>query len=100
MNPQIHLDTKALRALCERWAVAELSLFGSVLGEDFGSDSDVDVLVSFRPGAKWSLWDLAEMQQQLEALFGRPVDLVEKEGLRNPYRRRAILDAMETVYAA
>ncbi len=87
-------------ALCRRWRVAELAVFGSVLREDFRPDSDVDVLVSFEPDARWSLFDFVTMQDELEALFGRPVDLVEKEGLRNPFRRHAILSSQEVLYAA
>lgn len=89
-----------LKALCHKWRVRELALFGSVLREDFAPNSDVDVLVSFHPDAPWSLWDLIDMQEELEGLFGRPVDLVEQEGLRNPWRRAEILRTREVVYAA
>jgi predicted nucleotidyltransferase len=58
------------------------------------------VLVSFRPQATWSLWDMAEMQEELETLFGRSVDLVEKDALRNPFRRYSILNSREVFYAA
>ncbi|MCX6376398.1 MAG: nucleotidyltransferase domain-containing protein [Armatimonadetes bacterium] len=85
---------------CRRWKVRQLALFGSVLREDFQSDSDVDVLVTFVPGANISLFDLGAMQQELEAMFGRHVDLVEEAGLRNPFRRRSILKNREIVYAA
>ena len=93
--PQDEIDS-----FCQRWRVAELAVFGSVLREDFRPDSDVDVLVSFGPDARWSLFDFVTMQDELEALFGRPVDLVEKEGLRNPFRRHAILSSQEVLYAA
>jgi len=89
----------ALERFCQKWRVRELALFGSVLREDFSPESDVDVLVSFEPEAPWSLWDLVDMQAELESLFGRPVDLVEKEGLRNPWRRQEILRTREVVYA-
>jgi uncharacterized protein len=89
-----------LRAFCTRWQIAELSLFGSVLREDFGPDSDVDVLVRFAPEAPWSLFELAEMKLELEDHFGRPVDVVEVEGLRNPYRRRRILETRRVIHAA
>ncbi len=92
--PQDEID-----AFCRRWLVAELAVFGSVLREDFRPDSDVDVLVSFEPDARWSLFDFVTMQDELEALFGRPVDMVEKEGLRNPFRRHAILSTQEVLYA-
>ena len=75
----IPIPPDALEAFCQKWRVRELSLFGSVLRDDFGPDSDVDVLVSFDEDAPWSLWDLIGMQDELAELFGRRVDLVEKE---------------------
>jgi len=80
--------------------VVEFSLFGSVLREDFRPDSDVDVLVTFAPDAQVSLFDLVQMQIELESLFGRPVDVVEKDALRNPFRKREILSTAQVVYAA
>jgi predicted nucleotidyltransferase len=59
----------------------------------------VDVLVSFNPAAPWSLFDLMTMQDELQEIFGRPVDLVEREGLRNPFRKRNILNNREVIYA-
>jgi predicted nucleotidyltransferase len=89
-----------IAAFCEQWRITEFALSGSVLREDFGPDSDIDVLVSFQPGVPWSLWDFVEMREQLSAILGRPVDLIEKEGLRNPYRRYEILSTRRVVYAA
>ena len=85
---------------CQRWRIIEMSLFGSVLLEDFNDDSDVDVLVSFASGSPWTLLDFVEMQDELEILLGRKVDLVEREALKNPYRRKEILRTLELVYAA
>ena len=85
---------------CRRWQVNEFSLFGSVLRDDFRPDSHVDVLVSFNPAAPWSLFDLVTMQDELQQIFGRPVDLVERECLRNPFRKRSILNGREVIYAA
>jgi uncharacterized protein len=85
-------------ALCRRWKVAEFSLFGSAVREDFGSHSDVDVLVRFLPDAGWSLFDIVDMQEELKGVFGREVHLVEAEGLRNPYRRAEILRTREVIY--
>jgi hypothetical protein len=85
---------------CRQWKVSELAFFGSVLREDFRDDSDIDILISFDPDAAWSLFDLVTMQDQLEHIFGREVDLVEKDGLINPFRRRSILEEMEIIYAA
>ncbi|MEK7993725.1 MAG: nucleotidyltransferase domain-containing protein [Planctomycetota bacterium] len=79
--------------LCRQRKVRGLSLFGSVLRDDFSPSSDVDVLVSFDPAAAWTLWDLMEVKEKLEGLFGR-------EALRNPWRKRQILSTYEVVYAA
>jgi hypothetical protein len=96
----IELPREALKAFCNRWSVNELSLFGSVLRDDFRPDSDLDVLVSFEEEAHIGLWDMAQMVIELESMFGRKIDLVEKEALSNPYRKKAILDHREIVYAA
>jgi hypothetical protein len=96
----ITIPPDALEAFCRKWRVRELSLFGSVLRDDFGPDNDVDVLVSFDEDAPWSLWDLIAMQDELAELVGRPVDLVEREGLRNPFRRRRILETRQVIYGA
>jgi predicted nucleotidyltransferase len=94
------IDPRQITDFCRRWKVTELALFGSVLRADFRPDSDIDLLVTFEPGAPWTLWDLTRMRIELEAIFGREVDLVEKKALRNPFRREAILANQRIVYAA
>lgn len=96
----IDIPETRLNELCQKWKVTELSLFGSILRDDFGPESDIDLLVVFQPGAPWSMWDLMDMKDELETLFGRSVDLVEKEALRNPWRKQRILSTYEVVYAA
>jgi uncharacterized protein len=100
MNPNVKLDREALAEFCRKWRVRELSIFGSALREDFGPDSDLDFLVSFEPGTPLDIDWLMDMKEELEALFGRPVDLVEKEFLRNPWRKYEILRTREVIYAA
>ena len=85
---------------CRRWKITEFSLFGSVLRDDFRPDSDVDVLVAFAKDSQWDLYDLVYMQDELEAMFGRPAHLVDRDGLRNPFRRRSILSTRRVIYAA
>jgi len=97
---QIDIPTRQLAEFCHRWKIAELALFGSILRDDFGPDSDVDVLIEFAGDADWSLYDWVDMIDELRAIFGRQVDLVSKRGLRNPFRRHAILSTREVVYAA
>jgi uncharacterized protein len=97
----IPLPLDAIRAFCKKWGVAEFALFGSVLRGDFRSDSDVDVLIAFEEAAKPTLFALADMQDELEALFGRKVDLLTRrgvEGMVNWYRRRHILDSARVIY--
>ncbi len=98
LTTNILIPSDRLETFCRKWRVRELSLFGSVLRDDFGPESDVDVLVSFDEDAPWSQWDLIAMRDELVELFGRPVDLVEQEGLRNPFRRRRILETREVIY--
>jgi hypothetical protein len=94
------VDSEALAALCRRWRVTELALFGSVLRPDYDRRSDVDVLVTFEPEASHSLFDVLHLRQELKTIFGREVDLVEKPALRNPFRRREILHTARVVYTA
>lgn len=96
------LDTHraALIDLCKRWGIVELSIFGSALRDDFRPESDVDLLVVFEPNRRLDFSDLDAMEAGFAAVFGRRVDLVEKVGLRNPIRRRAILSSSRLLYAA
>lgn len=94
------LPRKKIAQFCKRWSITEFSVFGSVLREDFRPDSDIDVLISIDPKAHIGLFEIARMKIELEAMFKRPVDLVEKEGLRNPYRRQEILRTAQLLYAA
>jgi len=97
------LNTSQLREFSHRWKIKELALFGSALRGDFRPDSDVDVLVDFEPDARWSLFDLVDMREELMKIFGREVDLVTKRGLmnsRNNLRREAILSSMKVIYGS
>jgi predicted nucleotidyltransferase len=88
---------------CRRWSIVEMSLFGSALREDFWPESDVDLLASFAPGVSWGLDDLLTMKEELEEIFGRPVDLVERrlvETSENYIRREHILSHLEPLYVA
>jgi hypothetical protein len=101
MNKQhIIIPRKQITEFCRRWKVVEFSLFGSVLREDFRPDSDVDMLVTFAPDSKVSLFDLVDIQDELKVIFKREVDLVEKDALENPFRKREILGTARVVYAA
>lgn len=102
-KPALDLPVEPIADFCRRWHVTELALFGSVLRQDFRPDSDVDVLVSFSEGTRWSLMDLARMEQELKTILGREVDLVERRAVElseNYIRRRYILESAEPVYVA
>lgn len=97
---KISVPHRQIEEFCRKWNISELALFGSVLSDDFRPDSDIDVLVSFQSDAECSLFDLVEMTDELEAIFGRKVDLVEKDAIRNPFQKQAILAAHEVIYEA
>jgi len=96
----VAVDQGRIEEFCRKWKVAELSLFGSALGEDFGPESDVDVLVQLDEDAPWDAFHWVDMIEELKDIFGRDVDLVEKTAIRNPFRRHHILSHREVIYAA
>jgi predicted nucleotidyltransferase len=103
ISGRIALPPEVLADFCRRWKVVEIALFGSILRDDFGPGSDVDVLVSFKAGSSWSLFDLVTMEDELSQIIGRQVDLVERQAVErseNYIRRRNILSSLETIYAA
>jgi uncharacterized protein len=100
---KLNVPMQQIAAFCERWNVTEFALFGSALRDDFRPDSDVDVMLTYGEGARVTLFDVAEMRDELQELFGRRVDVVSREGVErstNPFRKRAILTAARTIYAA
>jgi uncharacterized protein len=100
---KIKISKDKLSEFCRRWNISEFALFGSVLSSDFRPDSDVDVLVSFSPESHVTLFDMARMQDELEAMFGRGVDLVSRRGLensRNYLRRKHILDSAQVIHVS
>ena len=78
---QIEIPIEQIAELCDRWQITEFALFGSVLRDDFRPDSDIDVLVSFAPTAQRGLTETLQIRDELEALFGRPVDLLVKAAI-------------------
>jgi len=97
------LPIQEIGEFCQKWGIVELALFGSVLREDFRPDSDIDVLVTFARGARWQLADLMRLEDELGAILGRRVDLVERDAVErseNYIRRRHILRSAEPIYVA
>jgi predicted nucleotidyltransferase len=101
MNDAVPLPIplEELTHFCRHYQVRELALFGSMLRQDRRPDSDVDLLVSFQPAARVTFLTLARMQRELEALLGRKVDLVPKDGLK-PVIRDHVLATARVLYAA
>ncbi|MCB1060103.1 MAG: nucleotidyltransferase domain-containing protein [Calditrichaeota bacterium] len=92
-----------LAEFCAKWKIVEFALFGSVLRDDFGPDSDIDVLVDFAPDSEWGLYELVDMEDELKVLFDRDVDLVLRRSIqrsKNRYSREHILGTARTVYVA
>ena len=87
----------AIAAFSERYPVRTLSLFGSVLRDDFGPESDVDVLIEFLPDSGVTYFDLVTMQDELTAIWGRQVDLVTPGALSQHFRQR-VLDTAQKLY--
>jgi len=103
MKNRLAVNETQIESFCSKWKIVEFSLFGSALREDFGPDSDVDVLVSFAADAQWSLFDLVDMEDELKVIFGRPVDLVLRKTIersKNPYRKQAILSTAQRIYGS
>jgi len=100
----VEIDKDKLRDFCRKWKITEFALFGSVLRpEEFRQDSDIDVLARFAPDAKWTMFEWVTMEDELAAIFERPVDLVEREAVEqsdNRFRRRSILNSAVLVDVA
>ena len=100
IKSKIDVPLDKIEAFCRRWKIKEFALFGSVLRDDFRPDSDIDALVSFEPDGGITFDNRVEMLDELAEIFGREVDMVEKDAIRNPFRRHEILTTKEVVYAA
>lgn len=102
MSNDLHIDVpmEKIEEFCRKYGVAELSVFGSVLRNDFGPDSDVDVMLTFQPGYGFTFENTPDIEDELRATFGRPVDVIEKGQIRNPFRRQSIMSNYRVLYAA
>ena len=103
MRFDLEASREEITSFCERWQVTQLDVFGSALREDFGPDSDIDLLVSFEDTARHTLFDMVRMEEELKKIFGREVDLVSRRGIeksQNHLRREAILESAELFYGS
>ena len=102
MHTPIALPKALLDSFCCKWQIAELSLFGSAIRDDFSPESDVDILVTFSEGADWGLLEHSLMQEELARILGKKVDLVSRRGIeysRNWIRKKEILGNRKQIYA-
>lgn len=98
---RVEIAEDDLRAFCRRWGITRLSAFGSVLRNDFDADSDLDVLAEFEPAVRHTIFQLMEMEAELSALTGRPVDFVERRAIErspNYLRRQQILQSSKVFF--
>lgn len=104
MNPHVSIRKDKLAQLCRSHGIHRLAVFGSALRDDFGPESDIDLLVDFEPNRVPGLLSIASVESELSELFGgRKVDMMERgavEKSRNYIRRAAILEHTETLYEA
>ena len=103
ISHEFDLNSLAIRDFCRRWKIRELSVFGSILRDDFGPHSDIDFLADFGADSDWDLFDQMEMEDELAEIVGRRIDLLTTFGLEsssNRFLKREILSNLERVYAA
>jgi len=101
MKNLMELPMNEITQFCHRWKIRELAVFGSVLRADFDSESDIDVIVTFADDVDWSLLDHIRMQQELQIILGRNVDLVTKRAVersQNWLRRKEILSTASVIF--
>lgn len=101
MSIAVDIPYEQIADFCKRWKVSEFALFGSVLRNDFRDDSDIDIMITHTPDAKWTLFDVVDMIEALEGMFGRKVDLVNRQAVEkshNDIRRNAILTSARAIH--
>ncbi len=97
---RLGVDAATISDFCARRKVLRMEIFGSAARDELRPDSDVDVMLTFTPEARWSLYDFVDMQDELAQIFRRDVDIVESGSVRNPFRARSIEHDAQVVYAA
>jgi uncharacterized protein len=98
---QILIPQKHISDFCRRWKIVRLEIFGSATREDFNPKSDIDLLVEYDPDFHRTLVDMDQMQEEIEDIFQRKVDLISKRSIQqspNPYKRKNILDNSIVIY--
>lgn len=101
LDKNLKLSEQEIARFCQEWKITKMSLFGSILREDFNSDSDIDILIKFDIDARQGLLTLAKLKHKLEEITKRPVDLVIQESIENSdnwIRKNEILNTAQVVY--
>ena len=101
MNAQFHISYDALAEACKTWGVEKVMLFGSALRDDFTDESDIDLLLQFKPDTIHSLFDYDKMHSDFQRAFDREIDLTNLQGLlssRNERRKRNIISNAKDLY--
>jgi predicted nucleotidyltransferase len=100
---RLPIDEAVLAAFCRTWKIVKLELFGSFLNGEAGPESDIDLLVTYESGARWSLLEHVHIENELSDLVGRKIDLVNRQAIEaghNAIRRNAILGTAVPIYVA
>jgi predicted nucleotidyltransferase len=100
VEERLGVGMDAIREFCEKWGIVEFALFGSVVRDDFGPESDIDVMVRFDPERRPLGYDYVGVKLELEKFLGRPVDMLERGPIRNPFVRQSIRRDLTVIYAA
>lgn len=101
IEKRLGVSFQILHEFCRQYKITELSVFGSILREDFNFNSDIDLLVKFDPSAHISLIDMIKIENEFKILLRRNIDLVSKKAIENSknwIRRQNILDNAEIIY--
>lgn len=98
--PKLEINENKVKEIASSYKILELYVFGSALRQDFNDKSDIDLLIKLSKDSGYSIFELIEIKEKFEKLFNRKIDLVELEGLRNPYRKEEILKTAKMIYAA
>lgn len=98
--PKLEINENKVKEIASSYKILELYIFGSALRQDFNDKSDIDLLIKLSKDSGYSIFELIEIKEKFENLFSRKIDLVELEGLRNPYRKEEILKTAKIIYAA
>ncbi|CCQ56444.1 nucleotidyltransferase family protein [Crocosphaera watsonii] len=102
IREELGLSRTRIAQFCQKWGIIELSLFGSILGNQFSQDSDIDILLRFSPNSRQGLLTLAKIKHELEEKTGRVIDIAVKESIENSeneIRRQEILNTAKVIYA-